>query len=55
MAQRFVTGARTGDHLARPDEPDSSTAQARRLREARDEVVRARRLLDLEDWTGNAR
>ncbi|WP_203753370.1 hypothetical protein [Actinoplanes cyaneus] len=52
MAQRCVTGARTGDHLAgRTVRPP----RARLLREARDEVVRAQRLLDLEDWTGNAR
>nr|WP_197688107.1 MULTISPECIES: aminopeptidase N [unclassified Actinoplanes] len=64
MAQRFVTGAypawsvtpdtiaRTDAHLARPDVP---AAQARLLREARDEIVRARRLLDLEDWTETPR
>ena len=46
------TIAGTDDHLDRPDVP---AAHACLPNEARGEIARALRLLNLEDWTGTAR
>lgn len=45
----------TGGYPSWSISPDTAARTGRLPREARDELVRAVRLLDLDDWTGTAR